>query len=103
MDKDGYVDEVALARLARSDRLNLTTFTPHKFQQLCVLSGCDYLPSLRGIGPLKAAAALNRHRDAMHVRSHHMSPAPPPLAPQLERVVYIPVPHVGPCVCAYRR
>jgi hypothetical protein len=76
MDKDGYVDDVALARLARSDRLNLTTFTPHKFQQLCVLSGCDYLPSLRGIGPLKAAAALSRHRDAMHVRTAYAHSCP---------------------------
>ena len=69
MDKEGYVDEVVLSKLAQSDRLNLAKFTPQKFQQLCVLSGCDYLASIHGVGPLKAAAALNRHHDALHVRS----------------------------------
>ena len=69
MDKDGYVDEVQLARLAQADRINLTRFTPQKFQQLCILCGCDYLDSIRNVGPVKAATALNRHSDVMHVRT----------------------------------
>lgn len=68
MDKNGNGEELLLAKLAHSDRLNLTKFTPLKFQQLCILSGCDYLESINGVGALKAAAALNRHTDVKHVR-----------------------------------
>ena len=68
MDKGGDGEELLLAKLAYADRLNLTKFTPLKFQQLCILSGCDYLESINGVGALKAAAALNRHSDVKHVR-----------------------------------
>lgn len=67
MDKNGNGEELLLAKLAHSDRINLTKFTPLKFQQLCILSGCDYLESINGVGALKAAAALNRHTDVKHV------------------------------------
>jgi len=67
MDKNGNGEELLLAKLAHSDRINLTKFTPLKFQQLCILSGCDYLESVNGVGALKAAAALNRHTDVKHV------------------------------------
>ncbi|ORY50765.1 PIN domain-like protein [Rhizoclosmatium globosum] len=38
-----------------------------KFRQACILSGCDYLPSLKGVGIKKAFDALNGTSDAERV------------------------------------
>lgn len=46
--------------LVEQDKLHLamdvksTDFDMDKFRYMCILSGCDYLPSLRGIGLIKA-------------------------------------------------
>lgn len=46
--------------LVEQDKLYLamdvksTDFDMDKFRYMCILSGCDYLPSLRGIGLIKA-------------------------------------------------
>ncbi|KNC51104.1 uncharacterized protein AMSG_06449 [Thecamonas trahens ATCC 50062] len=43
--------------LARVTALKLATFDHKLFRAMCILSGCDYLPSIRGIG-LKTANSL---------------------------------------------
>jgi exonuclease 1 len=48
--------------LLRADKLHLTLGRPHespenlliKLRQLCILSGCDYVNSLPGVGLVKA-------------------------------------------------
>ncbi|KAJ3411830.1 Rad2 nuclease [Chytridiales sp. JEL 0842] len=42
-------------------------WTFERFRQACILSGCDYLPSLKGIGLKKAAAALADKGSALRV------------------------------------
>lgn len=40
--------------LPQSFGSNASKFTFEKFRYMCILSGCDYLPSLPGIGLVKA-------------------------------------------------
>ncbi len=34
-----------------------------QFVDLCILCGCDYCPSIRGIGPTTALKLIKRHKD----------------------------------------
>jgi flap endonuclease-1 len=53
----GQVTEINLARvLAGLD------FTMEQFIDLCILLGCDYLDTIRGIGPKKAVEAIRKHK-----------------------------------------
>lgn len=36
-------------------------FTNEKFIDLCIMLGCDYCPSIRGVGPKKAFELINTH------------------------------------------
>ncbi|MES1902929.1 MAG: Rad2 nuclease, partial [Paramarteilia canceri] len=38
-----------------------TGFSPEKFQMTCILSGCDYLKSLKGVGLKKAYQFINKY------------------------------------------
>ncbi|XP_007107951.2 exonuclease 1 isoform X2 [Physeter macrocephalus] len=57
MDQFGNGLEVDQARLGMCKQLG-DVFTEEKFRYMCILSGCDYLSSLRGIGLAKACKAL---------------------------------------------
>mmetsp|Transcript_274 Transcript_274/g.889 ORF Transcript_274/g.889 Transcript_274/m.889 type:complete len:389 (+) Transcript_274:116-1282(+) len=37
--------------------------TPQQFVDVCILCGCDYCPSIRGIGPSKALGFIKKHGD----------------------------------------
>jgi len=56
--------------LVEQERLHLAMGTPpekfsfDKFRYMCILSGCDYLPSLPGIGLSKACKFITRTVDA---------------------------------------
>lgn len=54
MDKYGKGIEVDLDRLVDVEELNFSTFTPNMLLVTCILSGCDYLESIKGIGFKKA-------------------------------------------------
>ncbi|RMZ55917.1 hypothetical protein APUTEX25_004341, partial [Auxenochlorella protothecoides] len=62
MDKVGYADEVRLADLGNNAGLDLRGWPHDLFLQLCIMSGCDFLPSLPGIGIKRAHAHLKRTR-----------------------------------------
>lgn len=55
--------------LIEQDRLHLAMnmqpeeFDMNKFRYICILSGCDYLPSLSGIGLAKARKFITRNTD----------------------------------------
>ncbi|NWR71435.1 EXO1 Exonuclease, partial [Centropus unirufus] len=53
IDKFGNGLEVDQARLGNCKQLG-NVFTEEKFRYMCILSGCDYLPSIHGIGLAKA-------------------------------------------------
>ncbi|ERE73298.1 exonuclease 1 isoform X2 [Cricetulus griseus] len=57
MDQFGNGLEVDQARLGMCRQLG-DVFTEEKFRYMCILSGCDYLSSLRGIGLAKACKVL---------------------------------------------
>ncbi|XP_053768917.1 exonuclease 1 isoform X2 [Desmodus rotundus] len=57
MDQVGNGLEIDQARLGMCRQLG-GVFTEEKFRYMCILSGCDYLSSLRGIGLAKACKVL---------------------------------------------
>ncbi|XP_058389528.1 exonuclease 1 isoform X1 [Diceros bicornis minor] len=57
MDHCGNGLEIDQARLGMCKQLG-DVFTEEKFRYMCILSGCDYLSSLRGIGLAKACKVL---------------------------------------------
>ncbi|XP_062938921.1 exonuclease 1 isoform X2 [Cynocephalus volans] len=57
MDHFGNGLEIDQARLGMCRQLG-DIFTEEKFRYMCILSGCDYLSSLRGIGLAKACKVL---------------------------------------------
>jgi len=54
MDKNGYGTEIDLDRLGEVEELNFRTFSGDMLLTCCILSGCDYLDSIKGIGFKKA-------------------------------------------------
>ncbi|NXX80907.1 EXO1 Exonuclease, partial [Urocolius indicus] len=57
IDKFGNGLEIDQARLGNCKQLG-NVFTEEKFRYMCILSGCDYLPSIHGIGLAKACKLL---------------------------------------------
>lgn len=57
LDKFGNGLEIDQARLGMCKQLG-DMFTEEKFRYMCILSGCDYLPSIHGIGLSKACKLL---------------------------------------------
>ncbi|XP_077494051.1 exonuclease tos [Amblyomma americanum] len=54
MDRAGFGSLYEKSELSNCFGLLADRFTHDKFRQMCILSGCDYLPSLSGIGLKKA-------------------------------------------------
>jgi exonuclease 1 len=54
MDKNGLGIEVDLDNLGLVQELNFKSFTPDMLLTTCILSGCDYIESIKGIGFKKA-------------------------------------------------
>ncbi|KAM4784892.1 exonuclease 1 [Cyanocitta cristata] len=57
IDKFGNGLEIDQARLGNCKQLG-NVFTEEKFRYMCILSGCDYLPSIHGIGLAKACKLI---------------------------------------------
>ncbi|XP_054885662.1 exonuclease 1 [Poeciliopsis prolifica] len=62
MDKHGNGIEIDQMNLGRCRSLG-DVFTEEKFRYMCILAGCDYLPSLHGIGLGKACKLLRLAKD----------------------------------------
>lgn len=62
MDKQGNGLEIDQSNLGRCRSLG-NVLTEEKFRYMCILSGCDYLPSLHGIGLGKACKVLRLAKD----------------------------------------
>ncbi|KAM9323845.1 exonuclease 1 [Gastrophryne carolinensis] len=57
MDKFGNGLEIDQARFGMCKQLG-DVFTEEKFRYMCILSGCDYLPSIHGVGLAKASKLI---------------------------------------------
>lgn len=62
MDKQGNGLEIDQDNMGRCRSLG-NVFTEEKFRHMCILSGCDYLASLHGIGLGKACKLLRLAKD----------------------------------------
>jgi exonuclease-1 len=61
MDKQGNGTEVDLSRLSEVEELNFSTFTEDMLLTCCIVSGCDYIDSIKGIGFKKAHKLVMEH------------------------------------------
>ncbi len=62
---DGVV--IDLADLNQVKTVALESFTMEKFRHMCILSGCDYLPSVKGLGLYKAHKFLKKSTNVYKV------------------------------------
>ena len=69
-NKTGAGFEVATAELPRCREMALGGLSGEQFTQLCVLAGCDFVPSINGVGPRRAAQLLRRFRTAAAAVRH---------------------------------
>ncbi|KAJ2944194.1 hypothetical protein O0L34_g18172 [Tuta absoluta] len=63
MDLDGVGTLVETAKLPLVMKCAIEHYTFDKFRQMCIMSGCDYLPSLPGIGLAKARQFITATQD----------------------------------------
>ncbi|CAI9292887.1 unnamed protein product [Lactuca saligna] len=70
MDKFGQGVEFQYSRLQHTKDLNLSGFTKQMILEMCVLSGCDYLQSLQGMGLKKAHALIKKFKTHEKVIKH---------------------------------
>ncbi|KAL7089238.1 hypothetical protein ACP275_13G176900 [Erythranthe tilingii] len=70
MDKYGQGVEFKNATLQHNKELNLAGFTQTMLLEMCILSGCDYLSSLPGMGLKKAHALIKKFKSHENVIKH---------------------------------
>ncbi|KAK2982520.1 hypothetical protein RJ640_012765 [Escallonia rubra] len=70
MDKFGQGVEFRYSLLQQNKELNFTNFTKQMLLEMCILSGCDYLQSLPGMGLKKSYALINKFRSYDKVLKH---------------------------------
>lgn len=61
MDRFGEGQQVIYADMF-TNPLCMRPFNPETFRHVCILSGCDYLPSLPGVGLMKAQEMVRKNR-----------------------------------------
>lgn len=65
MDKVGN----AVLMHARDINKDKKGWSKEKTRHMCILSGCDYMPSLKGIGIVKAEKAIALYGTGLNVKS----------------------------------
>ncbi|ETK76534.1 hypothetical protein F441_17413 [Phytophthora nicotianae CJ01A1] len=61
MDRDNVAQEIQTANLKKNKGMSFHMFTEQMFLEMCIFSGCDYLPSIPGFGLKKAYTAMKQH------------------------------------------
>ncbi|KAK4482050.1 hypothetical protein RD792_011602 [Penstemon davidsonii] len=70
MDKFGQGVEYKNSMLHQNKELNLSGFTQTMLLEMCILSGCDYLQSLPGMGLKKAHSLIKKFKSHEKVIKH---------------------------------
>lgn len=70
MDKYGYGEEIKLKDLEKNKDLSFKQFTQDMVIRMCILSGCDYLNSLNGIGIIKAYKIVKDFKTSESILNH---------------------------------
>jgi exonuclease-1 len=76
LDKHGNGKEIRLSDLGASKELDFVNFTSQMLRHMCILSGCDYIDSITGLGPKKAHAFIKKFRDINKVKKLQFSEFP---------------------------
>lgn len=63
LDKDGYAVKVKAQNFDDVESVNMNGWTQKEFRQMCILSGCDYLPRIPKLGLKKAYKLMRQHND----------------------------------------
>ncbi|XP_057992784.1 exonuclease 1 [Hevea brasiliensis] len=81
MDKYGQGVEFHYSRLKLNKELSFAGFTHEMLLQMCILSGCDYLQSLPGMGLKRAHALIKKFKSYEKVIKHlrYSTASVPPL------------------------
>jgi exonuclease-1 len=69
MDRFGRGIEINQKDIFTNFSIGLQLFSPDILRHACIASGCDYLPSLRGIGLKTSIVAFKRYSDTENVSS----------------------------------
>lgn len=67
LENTGAVVLIKRESLTLAKEVSLVGFTEGLFRQMCILSGCDYLPSIPGMGLKKAHKYIKRWKNAERV------------------------------------
>ncbi|XP_062223041.1 exonuclease 1-like isoform X2 [Phragmites australis] len=70
MDKFGHGVEFHITRLEINRELDFNGFTRQMLLEMCILSGCDYLPSLPGMGVKRAHALIQKLKSHEKIIKH---------------------------------
>ncbi|KAG8078130.1 hypothetical protein GUJ93_ZPchr0007g3978 [Zizania palustris] len=70
MDRFGQGVEFQIARIERNRELDFNGFTKQMLLEMCIFSGCDYLPSLPGMGVKRAHALIRKLKSHEKVIKH---------------------------------
>eukprot|EP01117_Protostelium_nocturnum_P012014 TRINITY_DN4399_c0_g1_i1.p1 TRINITY_DN4399_c0_g1~~TRINITY_DN4399_c0_g1_i1.p1 ORF type:complete len:529 (-),score=159.28 TRINITY_DN4399_c0_g1_i1:1036-2622(-) len=76
LNNEGQGKEIQLCNLGSNSNPSLANFTQQMFRQVCILSGCDYLSSLPGLGIKKAHELIKKFKDVdkvLHFLKTHKS------------------------------
>lgn len=68
MDKFGQGVQFQYSTLQKNKELSFEGFSRQMLLEMCILSGCDYLPSLPGMGLKKAHASIKKFKSYDKVR-----------------------------------
>ena len=64
---NGIGQEIDTSRLNECTEMNFCGWTHDMFTYMCVLSGCDYLPSLHGVGIRTAYSIVSKGKRPDHI------------------------------------
>lgn len=67
IDRFGQGIEIKHQDIFTDFSVSLRLFNPELLRRACIASGCDYLPSLRGVGLKTAILAFKRYSDTYNV------------------------------------
>ncbi|XP_013731553.1 exonuclease 1 [Brassica napus] len=70
MDKFGHGVEFQASNLPRNKELSLSGFSSQMLLEMCILSGCDYLQSLPGMGLKRAHTLITKFKSYDRVIKH---------------------------------
>ncbi|RLN28246.1 exonuclease 1 isoform X1 [Panicum miliaceum] len=72
MDRFGNGEEFTMERTLKTEKhgLSFREFDQQLFTGMCVLAGCDFLPSISGIGTKRAYSIISKYKDINRVISN---------------------------------